>query len=103
MMYADDNDINIQIISEDGFVELDALKYVLNQADWDLGFISDNNITELEDLGHVNAINKNYYKQEDAGTALEQREVGFYRSVDNTLHKVADIWVKLFAFIQDMV
>ncbi len=103
MLYADDNDINIQIITEDGFVELPALKYVLNHAGWDLGFISDDNISNLDDLGHVVAISTDYYSQNDAGTPLEQREAGFYKSIDGTLQKVADVWVKLFSFIQSII
>ena len=102
-IYADENEINTQVITTDGFVELEALKYLLNQIGWDIGLISDNNVNKLETLGHVSAISTNYYEQEDEGGALEERQVGTYRDTDNALHKVADIWVRIVNFVTDLI
>ena len=78
-----------------GNVDLQALKVALSLIGVNLGFISDNNVTNLEDLAHVKAINvENYQTQQESG-AVQHNQLGSYTSTDGTQHKVDDVWFDL--------
>ena len=78
-----------------GNVDLQALKLALSTIGINLGFISDNNITELEDLAHVKSINvENYAQQKESGD-VQHNQLGSYTSNDGKTYKTDDVWFKL--------
>lgn len=72
----------MSILNADGEVDLQALKTALATVGIGLGFISDDNNTELEDLAHVASININ-----NVGN------YGAYTDTDNLKWDVESVWV----------
>lgn len=77
-----------------GFVDLQALKTALATVGVNLGFISDNNVTELENLAHVVAINVENYKEVDAEGDVQHRQQGSYLDADGQEYSANDVWFK---------
>ena len=77
-----------------GFVDLQALKTALATVGVNLGFISDNNVTELENLAHVVAINVENYKEVDAEGDVQHRQQGSYLDADGQEYGANDVWFK---------
>ncbi|MCR5261018.1 MAG: hypothetical protein K6C94_04195 [Candidatus Gastranaerophilales bacterium] len=77
---------------KDGIVDLVNLRAALATVGVDLGFISDNNITKIEDLAHVAKINVLRYSGRTEGSG--EIQIGSY--IDNTgaEHKALDVWAK---------
>lgn len=81
----------------DGNVDLAALKQALQKVGVNLGFISDNNTTELEDLGHVASINVSNYEESNRedGQDVQNRQLGSYTDVTGEKYNVNDVWFTL--------
>ncbi len=77
-----------------GSVDLQLLKAALAKVGVNLGFISAENTTDLEDLGHVASINVTNYEEKDASGDVQHRQLGSYIDVDGTMQKVDDVWFK---------
>lgn len=77
---------------KNGSVDLQALKTALATKGVNLGFISGNNVTELEDLGHVAAINVDNYAEVDATGDVQHRQLGSYTDTDGSTQKTDDVW-----------
>lgn len=79
-----------------GNVNLAELQKALQTVGINLGFISDGNITELEDLAHVASINvENYDEQEETGE-VQHRQIGSYTDTNGNTYETDDVWFKLF-------
>ena len=78
-----------------GNVDLQALKAALALIGVKLGFISDDNVTELEDLAHVKSINVENYTQQKQTGDVQHNQLGSYTSTDGKLYKTDDVWFKL--------
>ena len=78
-----------------GNVDLRALEAALALVGVKLGFISDNNVTELEDLDHVKSINVENYAQQNQTGDVQHNQLGFYTSTDGKTYKTDDVWFKL--------
>ena len=81
---------------KDGEVDLKQLQAALKTVGINLGFISDDNITELEDLEHVASINVTEYTEQDASGDVQHRQLGSYTDADGTKYKTDDVWFKLY-------
>ncbi len=81
----------------DGNVDLAALKQALQTVGMNLGFISDSNVTELEDLGHVASINVSSYEESglEAGEDVQNRQLGSYTDANGEKYNVNDVWFTL--------
>ena len=77
-----------------GNVDLQALKVALSLIGINLGFISDNNVNNLEDLAHVKSINVANYKTQQESGDVQHNQLGSYTSTDGTQHKADDVWFK---------
>lgn len=77
-----------------GLVDLQALKSALATVGVNLGFISDDNVTELEDLAHVVALNVDNYNQVDAEGDVQHRQQGSYVANDGQTYGANDVWFK---------
>ena len=78
-----------------GNVDLQALKMALELVGVKLGFISDNNVTNLEDLAHVKSINVENYTQQNQTGNVQHNQLGSYTSADGKTYKTDDVWFKL--------
>lgn len=88
---------------QNGVVNLQQLKAALNTVGVDLGFISDNNITELEDLAHVQAINVAEYDEVDAEGNVQHRQLGSYIDTNGESYGTNDVWFKNRTNIDNMI
>lgn len=79
-----------------GEVNLSQLQSALKSVGINLGFISDGNITELEDLGHVASINVQDYTEQDESGEVQHRQLGSYTDTEGQQYKTNDVWFKLF-------
>jgi len=79
----------------DGNVDLQALKEALATVGVNLGFISDDNVTELEDLTKISKINVNNYAEQNQTGDVQHRQLGSLTYDDGTQGKVNDVWFKL--------
>lgn len=77
-----------------GQVDLQALKSALATVGVNLGFISENNTTELEDLAHVAALNVDNYDEVDATGDAQHRQQGSYVDTDGNTYGADDVWFK---------
>lgn len=77
-----------------GQVDLQALKAALATVGVNLGFISDNNTTELEDLAHVAALNVDDYDEVDATGDAQHRQQGSYVDTTGNTYGADDVWFK---------
>ncbi len=77
-----------------GQVDLQALKAALATVGVNLGFISENNTTELEDLAHVAALNVDDYSEVDATGDAQHRQQGSYVDTDGNTYGADDVWFK---------
>ena len=77
-----------------GLVDLQALKSALATVGVNLGFISDDNVTELEDLAHVVALNVDNYNQVEADGDVQHRQQGSYVANDGQTYGANDVWFK---------
>lgn len=77
-----------------GLVDLQALKSALATVGVNLGFISDDNVTELEDLAHVVALNVDNYNQVDAEGDVQHRQQGSYVANNGQTYGANDVWFK---------
>ncbi len=85
------------------FVDLQALKTALASVGVNLGFISDENNTEIEDLAHVTAINVGNYEQVDAEGNVQHRQQGTYVDSDGKEYGADDVWFKNRSVLDKMV
>lgn len=85
----------IKCMDTDGNVDLKELQKALKKVNVNLGFISDRNTTELEDLAHVASINVNYTEQNETGD-VQRNQTGTYTDTDGKTHRADDVWFKLF-------
>lgn len=76
------------------FVNLVQLKEALNTIGVNLGFISDDNVSELEDLAHVVALNVNNYNEVEDEGDVQHRQQGSYIDNTGTEYKADDVWFK---------
>ena len=81
---------------ENGNVNLAELQKALKTVGINLGFVSDGNITELEDLGHVASINVEDYTEQDESGEVQHRQLGSYTDTEGETYKTDDVWFKLF-------
>ncbi len=81
---------------KDGNVSLADLQNALKTIGVNLGFISDDNITELEDLGHVASINVSDYTEHKETGDVQHNQQGSYTDANGTTYKTDDVWFKLF-------
>ncbi|MGN0004799.1 MAG: hypothetical protein ACI37Z_02305 [Candidatus Gastranaerophilaceae bacterium] len=79
---------------EGSFVNLQNLKEALSSVGVNLGFISDDNVTELEDLAHVAAINVDNYNEVDDDGDVQHRQQGSYIDTDGNEYSADDVWFK---------
>lgn len=79
---------------KNGNVDLQSLKSALATVGVKLGFISDNNTTELEDLAHVASINVEKYKESNESGVVQHRQQGSYTDTEGNTQKVDDVWFK---------
>lgn len=77
-----------------GQVDLQALKTALASVGSNLGFISDDNVTNLEDLAHIKAINVDEYETKESDDDVEHRQQGTAVTTDGTTVKTDDVWFK---------
>lgn len=77
---------------KNGNVDLKALKTALATVGVNLGFISDSNTTELEDLAHVASINVSNYSEQATTGDIQHRQLGSYTDTDGNAQKVDDVW-----------
>lgn len=77
-----------------GLVDLQALKSALATVGVNLGFISDDNVTELEDLAHVVALNVDNYNQVEEEGDVQHRQQGSYVANDGQTYGANDVWFK---------
>lgn len=80
----------IKCLDSNGNVNLAELKKALNRVGVNIGFISESNVTELEDLAHVASINVSSYTNID-GVNLQ---TGYYTDNTGTQYKANDVWFK---------
>ncbi|MFH0702284.1 MAG: hypothetical protein V2B14_01940, partial [bacterium] len=79
---------------KNGVVDVQKLKQALESSGkGSLGLISDDNITELEELGDVAKIDTAYKEQDDSGD-VQHRQLGEYIDTNNNKYKVDDVWFK---------
>ena len=78
-----------------GNVDLKALETALAKVGVKLGFISDDNVTNLEDLAHVKSINVEDYAQQNQTGDVQHNQLGSYTSNDGKTYKTDDVWFKL--------
>jgi len=60
-----------------------------------LGFISDNNVTELEDLAGVKTINTDDYEEVAASGDVQHRQLGSFTTENGETRKINDVWFKV--------
>lgn len=77
---------------KNGSVDLQSLKAALAKVGVNLGFISDGNTTQLEDLGHIAAINVEDYAEANATGDVQNRQLGSYTDTDGSTQKIDDVW-----------
>ncbi len=82
----------LDCIDADGNVTIATLKQALATVGVNLGFISDANNTELEDIKDVTSINTSSYKEVDATGAVQNRQLGSYVDADGNVQSVDDVW-----------
>ena len=78
-----------------GEVDLQALKSALSRIGINLGFISGDNTSNLEDLAHVASINVENYIQQNQSGDVQHNQLGSYKSVDGKTYKTDDVWFNL--------
>jgi len=81
----------INCINADGDVDLASLKRALNTVGVNIGFISENNVTNLEDLAHVASINVSKYANIAEGANVQ---TGYYTDSTGNRYKANDVWFK---------
>ena len=79
---------------KNGDVDLRLLKSALETVGVNLGFISESNVSELEDLAHVASINVEEYDEVDATGDVQHRQLGSYKTVDDETYSANDVWFK---------
>ena len=85
------------------FVNLVQLKDALNSIGVNLGFISDDNITELEDLAHVQALTVTNYNQVEEEGDVQHRQQGAYLDAQGNEYSADDVWFKNRTEMDDMI
>ncbi len=75
-----------------GEVDLEALNKALGSVGQSLGFISDDNVTELEALSKVKSINVDSYKTQNDTGDVQHRQLGSATFKDGTSASVHDVW-----------
>lgn len=75
-----------------GKVDLQALKQALATVGVNLGFVSDNNITELEELSGITALDVDNYTEHDETGAVQHRQQGVYYDENGQIQKADDVW-----------
>lgn len=75
-----------------GEVDLEALKKALGTVGINLGFISDDNVSELEALSKVKAINVDSYKEQQETGAVQHNQLGSATFDDGSTVAVHDVW-----------
>lgn len=74
-------------------VILGTLQKALQSKGFNLGFISENNITQLESLGHVASINVNAYRQvNDQTSGIQYMQRGTYKDTSGKTYQAGDFW-----------
>lgn len=78
---------------QNGKVDLPALKQALATVNINLGYISDDNTSTLEELAGISAIDvDNYQYNEDVSGAVQSRQQGVYYDENGVAQKVDDVW-----------
>ena len=81
------------IIDSEGNVNLAKLKEALSTKGINLGFVSDNNNSALEQLTKVASINvRNYSESEETEGTAHHAQQGSYVDENGNTHKVHDVW-----------
>lgn len=85
-----------QKIIENGQVNVKKLEKALEANNVDLGLISGNNISELEDLGSIAKIGLGYETGEiDTSSKINHLQLGSYVDENGEIHKINDVWFQL--------
>ena len=85
----------IKCIDENGLVDLKALNSALQTKGIKLGFVSDTNNTELEDLTKVAYINTKDYETKQETGAVQHNQQGTSIFEDGSTAKANDVWFEL--------
>lgn len=88
---------------KDGMVNLHLLKAALNTVGVNLGFISENNVTELEDLAHVTSINVSEYEEFDEQGNVQHRQQGSYVDFNGETYGANDVWFRNRSLLEGMI
>lgn len=83
---------NIKCIDENGLVDLKALNQALQTKGIKLGFVSDENDKQIEDLTKVAYINTNNYKDQMQTGSVQNNQIGTSIFEDGTEAIAADVW-----------
>ena len=76
-------------------VDVQKLAEALAKVGVKLGFVSDNNTTNVENLTGVSAIEvENYLQVKDNGTRVEHLQQGTYTNENGVTYKVDDVWFR---------
>lgn len=78
----------------DGNVDLAELQRALQRVGKNLGFISDDNVTNLEGLGHVASINVDDYSEINDNGDAQFRQTGHYTDNKGNQYQAGDFWFK---------
>ncbi len=78
----------------DGNVNLAELQNALRSVGKNLGFISDENVTNLESLGHVASINVDDYSEIDDSGDAQFKQIGHYTDNEGNQYQAGDFWFK---------
>ena len=79
----------ISCINAEGDVDLASLKQALQTVGVDLGFISEDNVTQLESLAHVASINVAKYVNVAKGVNIQ---TGYYTDSSGKKYNANDVW-----------
>ncbi|MCR5261405.1 MAG: hypothetical protein K6C94_06155 [Candidatus Gastranaerophilales bacterium] len=77
---------------QNGEVDLQALKEALATVGVKLGFVSDDNVTEVEELTGITAINVDEYTEAAEQGAVQHRQQGTYTDENGEVYKADDVW-----------
>ena len=80
----------IDVIDDEGIVNLVKLQEALKTANVNLGLISDDNVTELEDLGDVEKIDLKF--EEETNELNTNKQVSSYITKSGEKFKTEDVW-----------
>ena len=80
----------IKCLDSEGNVNLAELKRALNKVGVNIGFISESNVTSLEDLAHVASINVANYLDIDGANL----QTSYYTDNTGAKYEASDIWFK---------